>query len=349
MLHITARLAARDFEVDLTVADGETLAILGPNGAGKSTLLDILAGLIKPDSGSARLDDRVLFDLDSEGRQSWMPPSARGISLLTQQPLLFPRMTVIDNVAFGPRSAGLTTAAARGRASKWLGQVDATEFGSRKPAQLSGGQAQRIAIARALAAEPRLLLLDEPMAALDVTVTPALRRLLRDVLAGQTTILVTHDVLDAFTLADRVAVMGGGRIVEIGSPADIFERPRTSFTAALVALNLVTGTRTATGLATSFGLDLHAEPTSPIAAGTAVGATISPTELTVGIERGVGMRLESFEAVVTDIEPRGDLIRISTEHVFADLAPASAAALDLVPGMPIWIGYSPGDVRLYPL
>jgi molybdate transport system ATP-binding protein len=349
MLKLSARLAARNFEVDLTVADGETLAILGPNGAGKSTLLDVLAGLVRPDSGSAELGDTILFSLDPPAKQSWMPPHARGISLLTQQPLLFPRMTVRDNVAFGPRSAGLGRNESRRRAVHWLEQVDALELEWRRPAQLSGGQAQRIAVARALAAAPRLLLLDEPMAALDVTVTPALRRILRRMLADQTTILVTHDVLDAFTLADRVAVMRDGRIIEIGATREVFERPRTPFTAALVGLNLITGTRTASGLRASTGLELRAVSDETIANEVAVGATISPTALTVALDRGTEIARDYFESVVTDLEPRGDLIRVMTERAFADVPPAVIASLDLVPGMRVWASFSPSDLRVYAL
>jgi molybdate transport system ATP-binding protein len=140
-------------------------------------------------------------------------PHARRIALLAQDPLLFPHLDVADNVAFGPRSQGRSRAQAARAAAGWLEQVDATELADRRPAQLSGGQAQRVAIARALAAEPDLLLLDEPMAALDVAVAPALRQMLKRVLAGQSAVVVTHDVLDALLLADRVYVLDGGRVV----------------------------------------------------------------------------------------------------------------------------------------
>jgi molybdate transport system ATP-binding protein len=349
MLRLSARVASRGFDAELDVAVGETIAILGPNGAGKSTLLEVLAGLVRPDSGSAMLEDTILFRMVPEAKPVWVPPHARGVSLLAQQPLLFPRMTVQDNVAFGPRSAGLGRRESRRRAAHWLAQVDAADFALRKPAQLSGGQAQRIAVARALASGPRLLLLDEPMAALDVTVTPTLRRTLRRVLADQTTILVTHDVLDAFTLADRVAVMRDGRIIETGATRDVFERPRTPFTAALVALNLFTGSRTSDGLKTSGGLELRGVADKAIANGVEVGATISPTALTITPLRGTERSRYYFETVVTDLEPRGDLIRVSTEFAFADVAPAVLAGLDLVPGTRVWAGFAPSDLRIYAL
>jgi molybdate transport system ATP-binding protein len=349
MLQISARLRERGFDVDLTVETGETLAILGPNGAGKSTLFDVLAGLVRPDEGSARLDEAVLFDLGPDGRTVWMPPFSRGISLLAQQPLLFPRMSVLDNVAFGPRSAGTGRAESRRRAAGWLDRVDANQFASRRPAQISGGQAQRIAVARALAAEPNLLLLDEPMAALDVTVTPALRRMLREVLKDHTTILITHDVLDAFTLADRVAVMKDGSIIEIGETREVFERPRSAFTAALVGLNLITGTRNPGGLRTVTGLSLRAAENTAMANGVAVGATLPPGAITLTTAPDGGTGRNSVETTVIDLEPRGDLIRVSTEFAFVDVAPAAVPGLDLVPGSRVWATYSSNDLVVYPL
>uniref|UniRef100_UPI003989C388 ATP-binding cassette domain-containing protein n=1 Tax=Conyzicola sp. TaxID=1969404 RepID=UPI003989C388 len=140
-----ARVTSRGFDVSLTAAPGETLAILGPNGAGKSTLLDLAAGLLRADSGRAVLDDTVLFDTDGGGR--FTPPHDRGVSLLAQQPLLFPHLSVLDNVAFGPRSAGFSRLASRETARHWLAEVEALELADRRPAQLSGGQALRIAVA----------------------------------------------------------------------------------------------------------------------------------------------------------------------------------------------------------
>ena len=166
---------------------GETVAVLGPNGAGKSTLLSIIAGLLRPDAGRAELDgDRVLFDLGAGRAHLDAPPHPRGTALLAQEPLLFPHLSALDNVAFGPRSAGASSAAARETARHWLAEVDAAALADRRPGQLSGGQAQRVAVARALAADPELLLLDEPMAALDIHAAPLLRRLLKRVLAGRT-------------------------------------------------------------------------------------------------------------------------------------------------------------------
>jgi len=162
-----------------------------------------------------------------------MAPHARRTALLGQEPLLFPHLSALENVAFGPRSAGTPHATARRDAQQWLDEVGVGELSARRPAQLSGGQAQRVAVARALAAGPALLLLDEPLAALDVAVLPALRQTLRRVLADRTAIVVTHDPLDALLLADRVVVLSGGRVVEQGTSSEVLSRPRSPFAARM--------------------------------------------------------------------------------------------------------------------
>src|SRR4029079_1626297 len=169
-------------------------------------------------------------------------PHARGVALLAQEPLLFPHLSALDNVAFGPRSGGRQRSASRAVAQRWLAEVDAEEYADRRPAQLSGGQAQRVAIARALAADPRLLLLDEPMAALDVAGPPAARQTLWRVLKDRSAVIVTHDVLDALLLADRVVVLDGGQVVEEGPSSVVLAEPRSAFAARIAGLNLIEGT-----------------------------------------------------------------------------------------------------------
>jgi molybdate transport system ATP-binding protein len=237
-LHLSATVDDRDVQVDLDVAGGQTVAILGPNGSGKSTVLSVVAGILRADRGRATLDGTTLFDT-ADGL--WIAPHERGTGLLAQDPLLFPHLDVIDNVAFGPRSSGASRTRSRELARTWLDAVDAGQLAGRRPSALSGGQAQRVAIARALAAEPRLLLLDEPMSALDITVVPAMRQVLRRVLAGRTAVIVTHDVLDALLLADQVVVMEHGRVVEQGPTKDVLARPRSSFGAGIAGLNLARG------------------------------------------------------------------------------------------------------------
>ncbi|MFI7483136.1 ATP-binding cassette domain-containing protein [Kocuria sp. M1R5S2] len=211
-LEVAARLARRRLDVALSVAEGQTLALTGLNGAGKSSLLGIVAGLLVPDTGRAVLDGRALFDLDAAGRGPWVPAHDRGVVLLAQDPLLFPHLSVLENVAFGPRSRGAGRRGARDTAASWLEAVDAAELSGRRPAELSGGQAQRVAVARALAAAPRLLLLDEPFASLDSASAPALRELLRRVLADRMAVVVTHDRADVEALADAEVRLERGRV-----------------------------------------------------------------------------------------------------------------------------------------
>ena len=328
--------------MSLDVAAGETLAILGPNGAGKSTLLSIIAGLLRPDSGRAELDNTTLFNL---ARGEWLPPHRRGISLLAQEPLLFPHLSALENVAFGPRSAGRARAEARASAREWLSAVEAAELSGSRPAQLSGGQAQRVALARALAPEPRLLLLDEPLAALDVAVAPTLRRMLRGVLAGRSVILVTHELLDALTLADRVIVLTDGAIVEQGLTAEVLQRPRHPYTARLAGLNLLTGVRTATGLRMPDGT-IVAGPGEGVI-GARAAASVRPSAVSVHLERVEGPNARPV--TVQDLEPRGDSVRVRSESMVADISPGRAAALRLAPGLSVWFAFAETEVVLYPL
>jgi molybdate transport system ATP-binding protein len=246
-LSFHAVFGSRNLDVAFTIAAGQTVALLGSNGAGKSTIVQLIAGLLRPDHGRATLDGRVLFNVGpadpaaTAAAPAWLPPHARGTALLAQEPLLFPHLSVRDNVAFGPRSAGRTRADSRAIADDWLVRGGVADLAGRRPAALSGGQAQRVAVARALAAHPSLLLLDEPMTALDVAAVPAQRMLLHGVLRNRTVLLVTHDPLDALVLADQVVVLDGGRIVEQGPTREVFARPGTDFTRAL-----------------TFGLDLGA-------------------------------------------------------------------------------------------
>ncbi|TDW30544.1 molybdate transport system ATP-binding protein [Cryobacterium psychrophilum] len=376
MLHLSARMPERGLDVRLHVERGETVAILGPNGAGKSTLLGVLAGLVRPETGRAALAGRALFRLGSESaddqhghasrefaapggsrtgrpQDTWLPPHARGVALLAQDALLFPHLSSAANVAFGPRSAGATRREAQARALHWLGEVDATDLAARRPARLSGGQAQRVAVARALAAEPQLLLLDEPLAALDVAAAPVLRRMLRRVLADQTVLIVTHDVLDALTLADRVVVMHEGRIIEQGPTRDVLERPRTRFTADLAALNLITGTNTHAGVV----MDADATVILPcpsgapadMPAGSRVGVAVRPANVLVSLTEPRGPNLTVLPALVRDLEPRGDVVRVRSDGLFADLTPRVIADLDLGPGIRAYFSFAAVDAVTYPL
>jgi molybdate transport system ATP-binding protein len=345
-LTFAAALAARDFDVSFELAPGETLAVLGPNGAGKSTLLNLLAGLLAPTSGRATLDGAVLFDVGA-GRRLVTEPRHRGVALLAQEALLFPHLTALENVAFGPRSRGEHRAAARARAGDWLGRVGAEDLARRRPAELSGGQAQRVAIARALAADPTLLLLDEPLAALDVAVAPAVRTLLREVLRGRSAVIVTHDPLDAFLLADRVLILDGGRIVESGATAEVLTRPVTAFGARLAGLNLVHGHATTRGFTADNGLEVPSA--APLPADRRLALTVRPGSVTVSRSPDAPPGTSRIGAEVDDVEHRGDLVRVHAAGLAADIPPADVVALGITPGMRLFVGFRHEDASIYPL
>ncbi len=344
-LSIDATIADRDVDVSLAVAPGEIVAILGPNGAGKSTVLAAIAGVLRPDAGRATLDDEVLFDL---GTGAWQPAHARRTALLAQDPLLFPHLNVVDNVAFGPRSAGRTRSQSRADAVTWLSEVDAAELENRRTSELSGGQAQRIAVARALAAEPRLLLLDEPMAALDVTVVPAMRHVLKRVLAGRSAIIVTHDVLDALLLADRVVVMEDGRIVEEGPTRDVLERPRSTFGAGIAGLNLMRGRLAGGAVRTPSGSTVAGLADEPVPDGDAAVAVFSPSAVGVYVEPPAGSPRNVFASTIRELEPRGAQVRVRTDELSADVTLPVVAELDLMPGKDVFLVVKASEVTIYP-
>lgn len=209
-----------DLDVRLVVPPGTVVALLGPNGAGKTTVLRALAGLQALSGGSVRLQGEVLED-PSRGR--FVPPEGRNLGFVFQDRLLFAHLTVLENVAFGPRARGVDRRTARRLAHDWLERVGLGDLGHVRPGELSGGQAQRVALVRALATDPALLLLDEPMAALDASTRDDVRAQLRRHLAGfgGSAVLVTHDPVDAAVLSDRVVVIEGGRVVQEAEPCDI--------------------------------------------------------------------------------------------------------------------------------
>ncbi len=304
----------------LTVPSGTTLALLGPNGSGKTTVIEALAGIIPVDSGSATLDESVLFRSEG-GRLRVADSRARGIALVTQDAALFPHLSVLDNVAFPKRARGASKAQSRASATEWLERVGAGHLSLRKPRTLSGGQARRVAVARALASEPRLMLLDEPFASLDIEATVAMRSLLRDVLKGRTTLISTHDGLDAIDLADDIAVLDNGVVVEHGPTASTFEKPRTAFTAAMAGLVWLPGIWHQGALVLSDGQRIEASgPGMTTRACAAVAldprsVKLVPSDTTPAIHD-----------TVTALEPRGDgTLRVRGSLLWADVSIAEAS------------------------
>ncbi len=213
--------------LDLSMAHGELVCLLGPSGCGKTTLLRIVAGFITPDSGRVLVAGRDVTAL---------PASARRMGMVFQAYSLFPNMTALDNVRFGPRVAGRPKPEQLARAAQLLDLVGLSAHMQQYPHQLSGGQQQRVALARALAVQPEVLLLDEPLSALDAKVRTQLREEIRRIQqeTGVTTILVTHDQEEALSIADRVAVMNGGRLLQVASPATIYREPADAFVARFI-------------------------------------------------------------------------------------------------------------------
>jgi molybdate transport system ATP-binding protein len=344
----------RDFTLDAEVRlePGEVLALLGPNGSGKSTLLAVIAGLLVPDAGTVAVSGRVLTRC-ADGRPLLVPPERRGIGLLGQDPLLFPHLSALDNVAFGPQSQGKPRDEARRLAATWLTAVELGGFEQRRPAQLSGGQQQRVALARALAAEPAVLLLDEPMAALDVQTASLMRQLLAERLAANrvATILVTHDVLDAIVLADRVAILQDGRIVDEGAKTRVLAAPRSPFAAALVGVNLVTGTADAGGLRLADGRSITGHGARPEAGGEAA-AVFRPADVRVAAVAPPGAGVTNgWPSSIVALEPSSGGVRLrlaGDPQIAAEVSPVLVAELGLEPGMPVWLTVDPADVTLLP-
>jgi molybdate transport system ATP-binding protein len=257
-------------------------------------------------------------------------------------------LSVLDNVAFGPQATGTGRREARQAALRHLTEVDAAQFASRRPGRLSGGQAQRVALARALASQPELLLLDEPLSAVDVEFAPALRSLLHTVLADRIALIVTHQVIDALMLADRVVVLDAGRVVEQGPTREVLTRPRSAFAARLAGLNLVTGTATASGLLADNGTELAGLNGSPVVGNAAV-AVFTPGAVAVYVDPPKGSPRNVIHDRVEVVEPNGTLVRVrGTGGLAADITPAAAVELGLHTGARIWFVVKAAEITIYP-
>ncbi len=299
---------------ELTAEAGEVLVVIGPNGAGKSTLLRAIAGL---EPGRVRV-----------GEEDWtaLEVPRRRVGYVFQDQSLFPHLSALDNVSFGPRARGRSRRESDVAARDWLERFGIAGLAHRKPRELSGGQAQRVAIARALATDPDVLLLDEPFTGLDVSVQMALRielgRHLRDF--PGVALLVTHDAIDALTLADRVLVLDDGEVAQVGPPAEVAAAPRTPHVARLVGLNLVAD-----------GADLIA---------------FTPDAVVVSLAEPESSSRLRWRGPIASLAPHGDAVRVlvhATPDLLADLTPAAAVELGLEPGREVWLSAKATAVSRY--
>jgi molybdate transport system ATP-binding protein len=335
-------------DLDLVIPPGQTVALLGPNGAGKSTAVAAIAGLLQIESGRIRLAGSALDDPDAG---VYLPPESRRVGVVFQDYLLFPHLNVVENVAFGLRSRGMSRAEALARASDWLARFDLDGLERRKPGHLSGGQAQRVALARALVIEPDLLLLDEPLSALDVSTRNEMRRDLGrhlDAFRGPR-LVITHDPVEAFLLADEVHIIEDGAVTQAGTPDEIRLRPRTAYAAELAGSNLLSG-RAAEGVVLVGSHELH------IAEHETSGdvlLTIRPSAISLHRHVPEGSPRNSWETIIELMEDLGERTRVrigAPLPLTAEVTSEASSALGLALGESVWvaikateIGVEPGD------
>ena len=338
-LRVEGRVVERGWDVSIEVGAGEVLAVMGHNGAGKSTLAEVLSGSLALDSGTVQIGD-----LTADAAGAFIPPRGRDVAMVSQNPRIFEHMTVLANVAFPLVCRGFPRAQARRLARGQLRKVGCERLAARRGGQLSGGQAARVALARALVFSPRLLILDEPTAALDVEASSRVGAILVDRLKsdGTTTVLVTHDVAEAVELGTRMIVLERGRVVEDGSPAEVLARPVSAFGASLAGLNAVAGVLRADGdglpsIDVGGGQELTAAEAPGIAAGQSVTFMFAPEAVALSSGKVVGSARSSLPATVERVSTAGGLVTVRLRFpngapFNARITPAALAELALAPG-----------------
>lgn len=353
---VNAGITERNVTVQCAFPAGLITAIVGPNGAGKSTILGMISGLLTPDSGEVRSGETVFADATQS-----LPPHQRPVAMLTQKPLLFPHLSVLENVAFGPRARHLSRSESRRIARQELAAVGALELADRPATALSGGQSQRVALARALATHPQVVLLDEPFSALDVETSAKMREVLSKRLRQEprpTVIFVTHDPLDVWMLADHVVAIENGHLIGEGTVVEMLGQPATKFLENLSGMNLLAGvieesdevaTVNANGVKLT-GLwqgNNHPGPQTPAL------AAFAPQSVALFETPVSGSPRNTWQARVTDIMSRGAVQWISLnlaggQSIQAVLTPQAVNALHLAPGSPIYAEVKATQITVYP-
>jgi molybdate transport system ATP-binding protein len=342
---VSVNVGSFEEHLDLEVGAGEVVAVLGPNGSGKSTLLRALAGLQPLSGGRIVLDGRILDDPESN---VLVAPEQRRCAVVFQEYLLFPHLTAVGNVAFGPRSRGQSKTDANRHALEWLDRMELGDKAQSKPRELSGGQAQLVALARALATDPRLLLLDEPLAALDVSTRGAVRHQLRHHLGefSGSCVLVTHDPLDAAAIADRMVIVEAGRLVQQGTLQAVTTRPRSDYVAQLMGLNLLRGRANGTNLTLDDGTTLE---TASSVDGEML-AVVAPRDIALYLERPEGSPRNCWATRVAEVHLMGDRVRVLLDapiRVAAEITAVSLAELGLTDGSPVWASVKATQIDVY--
>jgi len=331
--------------VDLSVASGEVVALVGPSGAGKTSVLRAIAGLLPLTTGRIVVDGTV-FEDSTTGE--YVPPERRTLGVVFQDALLFPHMTVLDNVASGLRFTGTSWVIARTRAREWLARIGIDELADAVPAALSGGQAQRVALTRALATRPRVLLLDEPLSALDVATRADVRRELRRHLASFDGIrlLVTHDPIDALALADRLVVLERGHVVQSGSSLEVTAEPRSRYVADFVGVNWLRGRADGGIVALAAGGTL----TVPESAPGEVFVVIHPRAVALHRQRPEGSPRNVLAGTIVAADDEGTRVRVRVAVPFplvAEVTRAAAAELEVDRGGEVWVTVKATEIATY--
>jgi molybdate transport system ATP-binding protein len=333
-------------EVSVSLPPGITTALLGPNGAGKSTAVLAISGLLPIDSGRIALDGAVL-DAPNDG--VFMPAEERQVGVVFQDYLLFPHLSVLENVSFGLRSRRVSREEADARSKEWLARLGLADLERERPGALSGGQAQRVALARALVTEPSLLLLDEPLSALDVTTRSELRHMLAQHLGSfeGPRLLITHDPTEAFLLADVIHVIEEGAITQTGTADDIRLRPRTRYAADLAGSNLIAGLAQ-TGIVDVGELTLQIgddQIEGPVL------MTIHPTAISVHPRQPDGSQRNSWPTTVERVEELGARVRLRTGGplpLTVEVTQSARVDLGIEPGSRVWVAFKATEISVQP-